>query len=263
MIALFGQEGATWRQRMRYLAGRVADVFFPPVCAGCKVVGELLCSQCRQKISWLKEPVCHYCGRPQIAIDDECQACRQNPIPLRQVRTATFYEEPVTEIVKQFKYEGYFGLAAPLAELMLVAWPRWAHPVDLAVPIPLHAARQRERGYNQSELLARVLERHLDWEVEPAALKRVRRTRPQVGLNMVERRTNVHGAFVAEPALVEGKEILLIDDVRTTGVTLVAAADVLLAAGAKSVSAYCLAGAGSAVNSSENTAEALNFIIGE
>jgi predicted amidophosphoribosyltransferase len=65
---------------------------------------------------------------------------------------------------------------------------------------------------------------------------------------MVERRANVYGAFVAEPVLVEGKDILLIDDVRTTGATLVAAADVLLAAGAKSVSAYCLAGAGSDIN---------------
>jgi len=194
------------------------------------------------------EPVCPKCGRPQSSAVGECYACRQNPIPLRQVRTATFYEMPLAEVVQQFKYEGYFGLAPPLAELMLAAWPRWAHPVDLVVPIPLHAARRRERGYNQSELLARGLESCLDWQVEPAALKRVRPTRPQVGLNMVERRANVYGAFVAEPVLVEGKDILLIDDVRTTGATLVAAADVLLAAGAKSVSAYCLAGAGSDIN---------------
>ncbi|MFZ0545462.1 MAG: ComF family protein, partial [Candidatus Promineifilaceae bacterium] len=191
------------------------------------------------------EPVCLQCGRPQPAATDACQLCSQTPLPLHQIRTATFYEGPVAEVIKQFKYEGYFGLANPLAKLMLEAWPRWEQPVDLVVPIPLHAARQRERGYNQSELLARALEHELNWQVEPAALKRVRRTRPQVGLNMAERQTNVQGAFVAEPTFIMGKDILLVDDVRTTGATLVAAANVLLAAGAKSVSAYCLAGAGS------------------
>jgi ComF family protein len=162
-------------------------------------------------------------------------------LPLQQIRAATFYGGPVAEVLKQFKYGGYFGLAQPLGNLMLAAWPRWQRPVDLVVPIPLHAARQRERGYNQSELLARFLERHLDWQVETAALKRSRRTRPQVGLNNVERRANVQGAFIADPALVRGRQILLIDDVHTTGATLVAAAEVLLAAGAKLVSAYCLA----------------------
>ena len=245
MTALFGQEGATWRQKIRTLAGKLADVFFPPVCASCRSVGELLCSQCRQKINWVIEPVCSRCGRPQSEYIDQCSSCSQDPLPLQQVRTATFYDGPVAEVVKQFKYEGYFGLASPLAELMLAAWPRWKQPVDLVIPIPLHAARQRERGYNQSELLARVLKSHLDWQVEPAGLKRVRRTRPQVGLNMAERRTNVSGAFIAEAALVQGKKILLIDDVHTTGATLVAAAEVLLDAGAKSVSAYCLAGAAS------------------
>jgi ComF family protein len=247
--ALFGHEGATWRQNIRTLAGKLADLFFPPVCASCKSVGELLCVECRQKISWVLEPVCPRCGRSQSKVVDECKGCSQNPIPLQQVRTAVYYEGPVAEVVKQFKYEGYFGLASPLAELMLAAWPRWKQPVDLVVPIPLHTARYRERGYNQSELLARVLEGHLDWRIEPGALKRVRRTRPQVGLNMAERRSNVSGAFIADAALVQGKKILLIDDVRTTGATLVSAAEVLLDAGAKSVSAYCLAGAGSDFNS--------------
>jgi ComF family protein len=169
-------------------------------------------------------------------------------MPLERVRTAALYQGSVMAAIKQFKYEGYFALAQPLAKLMLAAWPRWQHPVDLVIPIPLHAVRQRERGYNQSELMVRVLQRYLDWRVEPAALKRVRRTRPQVGLNPAERQANVYGAFIAEPALVFEKRILLVDDVRTTGATLVAAADVLLAAGAASVSGYCLAGVGDKQN---------------
>jgi ComF family protein len=172
---------------------------------------------------------------------------------LEQIRTAVFYLGPAAEVIKQFKYEGYFGLARPLGELMLDGWPGWQRTVDLVIPVPLHAARQRERGYNQSELLARFLARQLGWRVETAALKRVRRTRPQVGLNMVERRANVSGAFIAEPSLVKGKQILLIDDVRTTGATLVASAEVLLAAGANAVSAYCLAEADSTILSLEGS----------
>ena len=230
------------------MAGALVDVIFPPVCPGCKRVGELFCTRCSREISWLQEPLCMKCGRPQSRSLSQCLSCESRPMPLEQVRTATLYEGSVVAAIKQFKYEGYFALAKPLAKLMLTAWPRWQLPVDLVVPIPLHAARQRERGYNQAELMARILQRNLDWRVEPAALKRVRRTRPQVGLNPAERQANVYGAFIAEPALVSGKRILLVDDVRTTGATLIAAADVLLAAGAVSVSGYCLAGVGDTQN---------------
>lgn len=239
-----GQKGATW-QKLRYLAGIAVDLVFPPLCASCKSVGELLCSRCMQAIEWLVEPICYKCGRPQESFStNACYICSELPLPLKQMRTAVFYTGSVATVIKQFKYEGYFGLDKPLADLMIEAWPRWKQPVDLVVPIPLHPARQRERGYNQSELLARRLAKHLDRQVGTAAIKRVRPTRPQVGLTLVERRENVNNAFAAEPELVKGKEILLIDDVRTTGATLIAATDVLLAAGAKSVSAYCLAAAG-------------------
>lgn len=253
MAALFGQKDATWRHRIRHLTGALVDVVFPPICAGCKSLGGLLCRQCKREINWVMEPVCPQCGRPQVTTSDTCLNCQQAPLSLQQIRTAVFYLDPVAEVIKQFKYEGYFGLAQPLGELMLASWPRWQEPVELVVPVPLHAARQRERGYNQSELLARILARHLGWQVETAALKRIRRTRPQVGLKTAERQANVRGAFIAEPGLVTGKQILLIDDVRTTGSTLAAAADILLAAGAKSVSAFCLAEADSTVLSLEDS----------
>jgi ComF family protein len=139
------------------------------------------------------------------------------------------------------KYEGYFALAEPLAALMLEARPRWQHPIDLALPIPLHADRRRERGYNQSELLLRAMLRHITWKSDLKALRRSRPTRPQVGLDMTERKANVSGAFAADASRVAGHRILLVDDVCTTGTTLNAAAEALLAAGAWSVTAYCLA----------------------
>jgi ComF family protein len=138
------------------------------------------------------------------------------------------------------KYQGYFALADPLAEIMIQAWSRWYTQIDMVVPIPLHAERKRQRGYNQAELLVRAIRRSLKWDCVPEALHRHRRTAPQVGLNIGQRQRNVRGAFLADEDLIAGKRILLVDDVCTTGSTLDSAARVLLDAGAISVYAYCL-----------------------
>ncbi len=138
------------------------------------------------------------------------------------------------------KYEGLFALSQPLGLLMIKAWPRWQHTFDLVLPIPLHPQRQRERGYNQAELLVRVIQKELGWMSEPTAIRRERRTRPQLGLTASERRANVSGAFGVDSTKVAGKRILLVDDVCTTGSTLASAAETLFDAGATSVSAYCL-----------------------
>jgi ComF family protein len=107
---------------------------------------------------------------------------------------------------------------------------------DALVPVPLDAARLRARGYNQASLLAASLGAALGWPVLPNALQRTRATRPQVGLSPHERRANVRGAFrCPDPALVQGRRLLLIDDVMTTGATLESCAEPLVAAGAERV----------------------------
>lgn len=139
------------------------------------------------------------------------------------------------------KYEGFFALAGPLAAVMVERWPAWSPPVDLILPIPLHPKRERRRGYNQSALLARHIGEAVGLPVNGRALRRTRHTRPQVTLNPQERLENVQGAFEADSEHVGGRHVLLIDDVFTTGATMSAAAAALQAAGAATVSGYCLA----------------------
>lgn len=231
-----------WRLQVeRFLKG-VFNQILPPVCAGCrKTVGTSLCDHCVALMTWLSEPICCCCGRVLSRPTHLCSSCRLSPPPLQQIRTAVLFLDPIPPIIHQFKYNGAFGLAEPLAGLMLQAWPRWQIPVDLVLPIPLHADRLKTRGYNQSALLARYFCQDLNLETAENVLQRTRYTQPQVHLSATERQENVAGAFFAESSRVAGKEVLLVDDVCTTGSTLSAAAQALLTAGAKSVSAYCLA----------------------
>jgi ComF family protein len=181
------------------------------------------------------------CGKPVPHPVLSCSSCQQQPLPLHQVRSATLFDGPVPQLLRGMKYHGFFALAQPLAELMATAWPRWETPIDLALPIPLHPKRERERGFNQSALLVAHLCRQLGWTTSPAALRRERATRPQVGLDASQRRMNLQNAFGADTNQVAGKRVLLVDDVCTTGATLAAAALALLDAGAESVSGYCVA----------------------
>ncbi|MEZ4644033.1 MAG: ComF family protein [Chloroflexota bacterium] len=160
---------------------------------------------------------------------------------MQQIRTAVYFIQPVQTFIHKFKYENIFALAQPLATWMVQAWPSWQNPIDLLIPVPLHQDRQRARGYNQSELLADQLSKHFGIPLATNALHRIRYTQPQVGLSAVDRHVNMAGAFVADADLINGKHILLIDDVFTTGATLSAATEILLTAGAQSVSGYCLA----------------------
>jgi competence protein ComFC len=157
------------------------------------------------------------------------------------MRAGFFFAGPLREGIHRFKYEGERSLAGPLAELLLPTARSLPWPVDVIVPAPLYPARERQRGYNQSALLAERLAKALKTPLDSRAIHRERDTRPQMGLTAPERRTNVAGAFAGRPGSLEGQRVLLFDDVCTTGSTLEACAQAARQAGAAEVRALVLA----------------------
>jgi len=145
------------------------------------------------------------------------------------------------EAIHRLKYSNSQDLAAPLGEMMVSYWQDVHLPADVIVPVPLHARRLRERGYNQATLLARELGKGVGLPVLENALIRVRDTSPQVDLSAEERKENVRGAFHCPDDRLAGKNVLLVDDVYTTGATLEACSSALKQRGVRNVWALTLA----------------------
>jgi competence protein ComFC len=197
----------------------ILDVLFPSRCAGCGARGPNLCDRCLAGTRPVDAASCPRCGRPS-RLGARCPACRGYDGPLAGIRAARVYEGALRSAVHAFKYRHRRALAGPLARLVIDELRARPLLLDLLVPVPLHPARERERGYNQSELLARELAEALAVPVA-GCLERTRETGVQAELGRAERRANVRGAFrCAGAATVAGKRVGIVDDVCTTGATL-------------------------------------------
>lgn len=224
---------------------RLLDVIYPPRCVVCGRVGAVVCADCLNSMHPTDPPACEHCGatipdtrRPTPRLCDDCAAGR-GPMRLEGVRVATSYTGAARKAVLALKFGGQQRVAERLATLMMAPFQCDIHMADMVIPVPLHASRRRERGYNQAEALASAFGRLQGLLMRTDILERTRATGAQTRLSRDERRRNVAGAFaLASPGAadaVKGKRILLIDDVTTTGSTLDAAAEPLRNAGASSV----------------------------
>jgi ComF family protein len=151
-----------------------------------------------------------------------------------------FFEGPLRHALHRLKYRRDVILADALARVLAEGWQAWALPGEVVIPIPLSERRLRERGYNQAGLLAGAFAELTQLHYAPEAITRIRHTESQVNLTAAQRQTNVSGAFQAQARRVAGRAIVLIDDVCTTGATLVAAAEAVRAAGATEVWGFTL-----------------------
>lgn len=219
------------------LAQTLADLLFPPRCAACGARGAWLCPRCASALPRPRPPLCQRCGLPLAGA--WCIACARPEWVLDALRVAADFAAPLRAMVHRLKYRGARHLAKPLGALLAEAYRTLDAGDAPVVPVPLHAERERARGFNQAELLARALAAQVDRPCA-ALLVRVRATPPQVGLSAEERWRNVAGAFAAT-TLLDGARLVLVDDVATTGATLNAAAAALRAAGARWVGGIALA----------------------
>ena len=195
----------------------LGDLVFPPTCANCGRVDARFCAACRAELARCPVEIEYYSVE---GLDGVCATGKQQGI--------------LASAVKAFKYEAATELNDVLAERLIVALRAQDWESDTALPVPLHADRLLERGYNQSALLGERLAQSLGIRFEPALLGRVRSTGQQARLSVSERQQNVAGAFQAAPA-VKDLSVLLIDDVVTTGATLRECAAALRARNAAAV----------------------------
>jgi ComF family protein len=158
------------------------------------------------------------------------------------IRSAAYFDEnPIRPAIHFLKYRNHKAMAMALARLLADAYRRFDLIGDVIVPVPLHASRLRERGYNQCELLANELSQVLKLPINTTALQRTRQTKSQMTLNAAERHQNLMGAFFCQPKNLTQRHVLLIDDVCTTGTTLDTCAEALMQSGASSVWGLTLA----------------------
>ena len=227
---------------------RAADAFlsllYPPHCALCSGetgAGRHLCGLCLEKAAKIKAPFCRQCSQPfSGAIDGEftCSNCEDRRFHFDCAVSRYRSSGMVRDLIHRFKYDRCLYLRQPLAEWLAETLDDeriLAHSFDYLVPVPLHAARMREREFNQAAVLARlVAERHGERVLH--ALRRVRYTTTQTRLDREERMQNLRNAFrVRHPRRVAGSHLILVDDVFTTGSTVDECARVLKESGAASV----------------------------
>ena len=227
------------------LANLLLDFALPPRCAGCGEVSQeagAFCPPCWRLLEWLGNNGCQRCGMPLAGTEAElCGRCLAAPPRLDRIRAALAYDEVPRSVALRLKYGGKVALARTMARYMAPLRGEWDDGAIL-MPVPLHRWRLWGRGFNQSALVVRELAKEWRLPVEMNSLQRVKQTKPLKGMNHLQRRKAVAGAFRVDPGRqLKGATVILVDDVLTSGSTGEACARVLRRAGASRVELICWA----------------------
>ena len=216
------------------------ELLFPSSCFGCGRHDGFLCQTCEKSLATLELPYCKTCAEPLFA-GSRCRQCSKTRLALDGIRGPFLMEGAIREAIHGLKY-GNLKAAAPVLGGLLGRWLASNRvPGEVIVPVPLHRRRLRDRGYNQSALLAREVARIAGLPMAQDVLVRTRDSLPQVSLSTREERVrNVEGSFLCVGNAL-GKRFILVDDVVTTGSTMSACARALRDAGARSVWGLTLA----------------------
>ena len=227
-------------------ASRIVDVVFPPGCLACReatATVDALCSTCWRAVRFIERPYCERLGTPFAAdLGSEGllspDAIAHPPVFTRARAVAHFDDGPARRLVHRLKYGDRLELATAMGAWMARAGDELLTEADLLVPVPLHRTRLMTRLFNQSALLAGAVSQRCGVPMCVDALLRAKATPPQVGLTRTQRASNMQGAFFVpadKQIEIEGRAIVLVDDVLTSGATVNAASRVLLRSGASRV----------------------------
>lgn len=214
----------------------------------CRLGNFILCTSCHEKLSFIMPPKCSKCGKHiESTISDYspiCRDCLKGNHTFYKGLSVLEYDALVKDLIYRYKYKGERYLKEPMIHWMLEALVEESWDIDGILPVPLHPIRERQRGFNQAKLLARGLSQNLGVPIIEGVLIRVRNTPQQAKLGRAERLKNLNGAFRVKPAgggVIEGKSLLLVDDVYTTGSTADQCSRALMDAGAHRVYVITLA----------------------
>jgi ComF family protein len=229
------QTGPGWPVIIRRTLTTALDLVFPQACGGCGRHGcGLWCADCTASVTYLAGND----GRRELTIPPLDPAPLGSTLPFTvAIYSAARFAGSARNAIHAFKFGATPHLADVLADWLTSTWHAQDVQADVIVPVPLHPARERERGYNQSGWLAERLARNVGRSYAPRALRRVRNTEQQAQLSAENRARNVTGAFSADRLVLDSKRVLIIDDVFTTGATLAACAHACAEAVATAVSA--------------------------
>lgn len=228
------------RESLAELSRSMLNIVYPPLCLLCErelESGGLVCRGCIDKLERLPEPLCGRCGAPLGGAHGSC-ICGAIPPELEKLRSSVSYEGVAKGIMHFYKFGGYRSLSSLLVRAMYGDAEALVRGEENAVVIgiPLHRARERERGYDQAGMLASGISAATGLPLAEGAVRRGRNTKPQAELSLEERRENLRDAFsMKDASKIAGKTVLLVDDVLTTGITMGFCGSVLKEAGAARV----------------------------
>lgn len=217
------------------------DFLYPPVCPFCGEVqkpGTGICDICRGKLPVIKEPRCIKCGKPVASEEQEyCHDCNRRDYAYEQGRSLWCHVPPVTQAIYQFKFHNKRYYGEIFAGEMVSQYEKWIHEhrIEEIIPVPLHTSRMKARGFNQAALLAEYLSQELQIPVGKNVVYRIRKTKPQKQLNDQDRERNLKHAFGVSRQWKAPRNVLLIDDIYTTGSTIHRISKMLKKAGVEKV----------------------------
>lgn len=231
---------------MHRVFGEIVNYIYPPRCPICDKIlnpGEEICALCENKTVLICEPTCKKCGKPlENETQEYCADCVKKEHNFRQGKAVFLYKAGIKQSMYRFKYSNRREYARFYAKRAAGIYGGWIvrKQIDVIVPVPMYEKKRRRRGYNQAEVFARALGREVGVPIDVKLVKRIRQTIPQKELNDKQRQNNLKNAFQLTENIVKYKEILLVDDIYTTGSTIDAVAETLLAGGARNIYYICI-----------------------